>query len=148
MNAQATVPPVIRSVTVAVPVERAFEVFTRRIADWWPLHTHGVFGEDAAGLRLDSERLVERSRDGEEAVWGEVLAWEPPTRLVLTWHPGAGDDEPMTEIEVSFRAQGAATTVVLEHRGWEALGERGAEVRGGYNSGWGTVLDLYASAAA
>ena len=31
-----------KSVTVGVPVERAFEVFTAEIATWWPLHTHAV----------------------------------------------------------------------------------------------------------
>ena len=31
-----------KSVTVSVPVERAFEVFTAEIGTWWPLRTHAV----------------------------------------------------------------------------------------------------------
>jgi uncharacterized protein YndB with AHSA1/START domain len=140
VSAQTNLPPVLRSVTVAVPVERAFDVFTRRIGDWWPLGTHGCFGEDAAGLAFDGERLVERSKSGDEAVWAEVLAWEPPTRIAFTWHPGYADGDPMTEVEVRFRAQGGTTVVELEHVGWERLGERAAEARAGYPEGWVYVL--------
>ncbi|HEY2938122.1 MAG TPA: hypothetical protein VGJ25_16080, partial [Gaiellaceae bacterium] len=100
MNAQATTAPLLRMVTVAVPVERAFEVFTRRVGDWWPLRTHGCFEEETAGVSFESGRLVERSKTGEEAVWGEVLAWEPPGRIAFTWHPGYAEGDPMTEVEV------------------------------------------------
>src|SRR5207237_6074979 len=31
-----------REVTVAVPVERAFEIFTARISTWWPLESHHI----------------------------------------------------------------------------------------------------------
>ena len=36
--------------------------------------------------------LVERSVSGEESVWGSVLAWEPPDRLVFSYlgNPGVG----------------------------------------------------------
>ena len=34
-----------KSVTVSVPVERAFEVFTAEIGTWWPLHTHSIGGD-------------------------------------------------------------------------------------------------------
>jgi uncharacterized protein YndB with AHSA1/START domain len=30
--------------------------------------------------------FYERTPDGAEHDWGEVLAWEPPRRLVSTWH--------------------------------------------------------------
>jgi uncharacterized protein YndB with AHSA1/START domain len=144
MSAQA---PLLRSVTVAVPPERAFEVFTRRLGDWWPLREFSVFGERSAGASIDASRVVERSADGEESVWGEVLVFEPPSRLVFTWHPGYGEDEPATEVEVSFRPHGATTVVELQHRGWEALGERAAEARESYASGWTGVLAAYAAAA-
>ncbi|HEY2936005.1 MAG TPA: SRPBCC domain-containing protein, partial [Gaiellaceae bacterium] len=91
-------------------------------------------------------RLVERSKTGEEAVWGEVLAWEPPGRIAFTWHPGYAEGDPMTEVEVRFRAQGGLTVVELEHRGWERLGERAEEARTGYEVGWPVVLGRYAAA--
>jgi uncharacterized protein YndB with AHSA1/START domain len=142
----ATTPPLLRSTTVAVPVEHAFDVFTRRIGDWWPLATHGCYGEETAGVAFEGERLVERSTGGEEAVWGEVLAWEPPHRLVYTWHPGYAEGAPATEVEVRFRPSGASTVVELEHRGWERLGERAVEARTDYGSGWPTVLARFAAA--
>ena len=30
-----TIAPIVQSVTVGVPPARAFELFTRRIGDWW-----------------------------------------------------------------------------------------------------------------
>jgi uncharacterized protein YndB with AHSA1/START domain len=141
-----TVPPVLRSVTVAVPAERAFEVFTRRIGDWWPLQRYGCFEDRTAGVFFEDDRLVERSTGGEEAVWGEVLVWEPPARLAFTWHPGHAEGDPHTEVEVHFRPQGGSTVVELEHTGWERLGAQAAEIRAQYESGWPGVLDLYAQA--
>ena len=147
MSAHATAAPLLRTVTVAVPVERAFEVFTRRVGDWWPLRTHGCFEEDSAGVTFESGRLVERSKAGDEAVWGEVLAWEPPTRIAFTWHPGYPEGDPTTEVEVRFRAQGGSTVVELEHRGWERLGGRAEDARASYEVGWPIVLGRYAEAA-
>ena len=146
MSAQTTAPPILRTVTVAVDAERAFEVFTRRIGDWWPLQSHGCFERDSAGVRFENDRIVERSTTGEEASWGEVLAWEPPTRIAFTWHPGYAEGEPSTEVEVRFRAQGGTTVVELEHRGWERLGERAREARASYHDGWDIVLGRFASA--
>ena len=31
-----------KSVTVAAPVERAWEVFTERLQTWWPFDTHSI----------------------------------------------------------------------------------------------------------
>ena len=146
MSAPVTAAPLLRSVTVAVPVERAFEVFTRRIGDWWPLQTHGCFGEQASTVTLERGVLVERSTDGNEAVWGELLAWEPPTRVAFTWHPGYPDGAAATEVEVRFHEHGGTTVVELEHRGWERLGSRAGETRASYASGWPTVLARYAKA--
>jgi len=146
MSAQTTAPPVLRTVTVAVDAERAFEVFTRRIGDWWPLQSYSCFEEDATGVVFEAERIVERSKSGEEAVWGEILAWEPPFRIAFTWHPGAEAGAPMTEVEVRFRPQGGSTVVELEHTGWERLGEGWEETRSQYENGWPAVLDLFTQA--
>lgn len=42
--------PVRKSVTVPATPERAFELFTAHIRQWWPLATHSVGGEQAAGI--------------------------------------------------------------------------------------------------
>ncbi|MGL5912482.1 MAG: SRPBCC family protein, partial [Phycicoccus sp.] len=142
-------PPVIRSAFVARPLEQAFAVFTRQIGAWWPLPTHGLFGADAGALAFEDGLLVERAVDGRSSVWGEVLAWEPPHRVVLAWHPGREAAE-ASEVEVRFTASdGGGTRVELEHRGWERFGESAMVRRHGYvgPGAWGHVLDHFADVA-
>lgn len=141
-------PPVLRAAHVARPVEEAFDVFTRQIGAWAPLPTHGVFGAEAGGLGFEDGVLVERARNGRTAVWGEVLTWDPPHRLVLTWHPGRGVDE-ASEVEVRFAAVDGGTRVELEHRGWERFGADAVARRRGYvgPGAWGHVLDHFADGA-
>jgi uncharacterized protein YndB with AHSA1/START domain len=143
------VEPIRKSITVDASVDHAFEVFTERMGEWWPAKTHSAHKEltDEAGLepRLGGA-IFELWRDGRED-WGEITVWEPPHRLVFTWHPGLPPEE-TTEVEVRFAADGDSTVVELEHRGWEARGERAAEVRADYDQGWIGVLEHYAKAAA
>ena len=63
----------------------------------------------------------------------------------MSWYPGH-DDSQATELEVRFSAEGAATRVDLEHRGWEILGARAPEARTSYDGGWTTVLGHYSTA--
>ncbi len=143
------VEPVRKTITVDASVEHAFEVFTQRMGEWWPAKTHSAHKELAheAGLepRLGGA-IFELWRDGREN-WGEITVWEPPHRLVFTWHPGLLLEE-TTEVEVRFAADGDSTVVELEHRGWEARGDRAADVRADYDQGWIGVLEHYAKAAA
>jgi uncharacterized protein YndB with AHSA1/START domain len=140
--------PVLKTVTVSRPVEEAFHVFTEDMGAWWPLGRYSVDPDRAEDVVLEPKvggRLYERRPDG-RADWGEVLAWDPPARLVFTWHPGRGSEE-ATEVEVRFTASAGGTLVELEHRGWEILGERAAAVRSSYEQGWPGVLDDYAKHA-
>ena len=142
-------PPVLRSAHVARPLDETFAVFTRQIGAWWPLPTHGLFGGDAGGLGFEGGLLVERAVDGRTCVWGEVLHWDPPHRVVLTWHPGTDADD-ASEVEVRFTASdGGGTRVELEHRGWERFGDSAMLRRHGYvgPGAWGHVLDHFADVA-
>ena len=141
--------PVRQSIRVRRPIEAAFELFTRDIGTWWPVETHNL-GGDVAGVVFE-ERLggtiYEVSRDGRTFVWGRVLAWEPPHRVVFSWHPNAADPAP-TEVEVRFVAEAAAVTrVELEHRGWERLGEAGPDERLRYLNGWPYVIGRFGQSA-
>ena len=80
--------------------------------------------------------------------WGRVLAWDPPNVLTLEWSVNQTDDEPPTELEVRFTAEGDGTRVDLEHRGWERLSVNGDERRADYDNGWPGVLDAYRRAPA
>jgi hypothetical protein len=45
-----SIEPVRKTVTVPAAPPRAFELFTRHIHEWWPLATHSVGAEQAAGV--------------------------------------------------------------------------------------------------
>lgn len=140
--------PVVRSAWVNRPIDQAFSVFTDEIGAWWPLPTHGLFGETSGVVVFDGERLIERSTDGSEAVWGHVTTWEPPRRVTIAWHPGRSLEE-ASEVEVSFSERNEGTDVVIEHRGWQVFGADAANRRLGYvgPNAWGYVLDHFADGA-
>lgn len=140
--------PVLRAAHVRRPPADAFRLFTEHIGAWWPLPSHGLFGDRAGTLSFRDGRLVEQAVTGEETVWGEVLVWEPPHRLAITWHPGRTDG-PASTVEVRFTGDADGTRVELTHHGWEAFGERAGAARQGYvgPSAWGHVLDHYADVA-
>jgi uncharacterized protein YndB with AHSA1/START domain len=144
MTAQQTTAPVVRAVTVRRNQEDAFRLFTERIADWWPMETHSVFGATAR-VDVEGSEIVERSADGQRSVWAEIVESSPPRRLVLSWHPGTDPVKP-TRVEVSFAPDGEGTRVELTHTGWETLGERAEAARQSYDEGWQSVLELFAKA--
>lgn len=136
-------PPIRREVLVDLGPDRAFELFTERIGDWWPLASHSVFGAGAS-VTFTADKLVETLGE-QTAVWGEVIEWQPAALLVISWHAGQSEAE-STRVTVRFTEQGEQTLVVLEHSGWEAR-EDPAEVRREYDQGWPPALDFYAAAA-
>jgi uncharacterized protein YndB with AHSA1/START domain len=148
MNPQMTeIVPVRKTVRVGRPPEEAFRIYTEGIATWWPLETHSPSqkSETVVMEQREGGRLYERTVDGDEVDWGEILVWEPPHRLVHSWHLGGSAT---TEVELRFTPQGDGTLVELVHRGWERYGDKAAERRASYDSGWDFVFgDRYASAA-
>ncbi|MDW3220248.1 MAG: SRPBCC domain-containing protein [Acidimicrobiales bacterium] len=143
-----TPPPVVRAAWVPRTPDDAFRIFTEEIGAWWPLPTHGIFGDESGGVVFADDRVVERSLSGEESVWAEVRVWEPPARLVLSWHPGRDHDD-ASEVEVNFHADEDGTRVVLEHRGWETFGADAMGRRRSYvgPNAWGHALDHFADGA-
>jgi uncharacterized protein YndB with AHSA1/START domain/uncharacterized protein YciI len=140
----AVVPPLHHEVRVDLDPEQAFELFTKRIGEWWPMANLSVFGEDATVAFTDDGRLLER--DGEQASsWGEVTEWVPGERLAMTWHPGMAEQQ-ASQVTVTFAPYGAQTLVTLVHAGWEVY-EDAIAARNEYTGGWPTVLTLYATAA-
>src|SRR3954452_20857588 len=117
---QATDIAVRREITVDATPQRAFEVFTEGFDTWWPRsHTIGEAELDRVVIEPRAGgRWLELGKDGSECVWGEVLAYDPPNRLALTWHIN-GDwvkEEAASETEVTFTpAGGGATKVELAH---------------------------------
>jgi len=156
MDTPATVPDLSRTIAVAVPVDRAFGVFTDSIGVWWP---YGIGDFDKVQVILEPReggRWYERDMDGSEWDWGRVLAWAPPHRLVVTWQVNGRwqyDPDPAraSEIEVRFTADGPARTRVdLAHRGLDRLagGQNiyDAVSEDGSGLGWSAALELFANA--
>jgi uncharacterized protein YndB with AHSA1/START domain len=145
-----------RSVTVAAPIALAFEVFTGRIQTWWPMASHHIGQADCAAVVIEPRaggRWYERGVNGIECVWGQVLVWEAPRRVVLVWQLSAHwQFDPLlhTEVDVRFTAIDDHTTRVdLEHRGLEAYGADAMAMRDAFASpnGWNGMLDHYAQVA-
>jgi uncharacterized protein YndB with AHSA1/START domain len=150
-----------KSITVQAGQWRAFDVFTKEHGTWWPrvYHIGSVDYETAVIEPFAGGRWYERSVDGSESVWGYVLVWEPPRRLVLAWQISADwqfDAEVTTEIDVRFEPVGEnRTRVELEHRHLDRFGTRAAEMRAIFDSGgvpgapqgWAGILRQFAKVA-
>ena len=145
-----------KTVTVNAPVKHAFRVFTEEHGKWWPLDTHHIGKVAAATAIIEPHvggRWYERGVDGTECVWGKVLAWEPPHRLVLAWQLTADwryDLTLETEVEVSFVAEGPGRTrLELEHRHLDRYRDQAGVMRSIFDSegGWTGIVARFAVAA-
>jgi uncharacterized protein YndB with AHSA1/START domain len=146
---------VTKMVTVQATRERAFAVFTEEFFTWWPASHHIGDAElaDAVIEPRTGGRWYERGTDGNECDWGRVLAYDPPARVLLSWHLQADwsyDPDPAraSEVEVRFIAEAPdRTRVELEHRHIERHADPEG-VRGGIDSpgGWAGILVTYAEA--
>jgi uncharacterized protein YndB with AHSA1/START domain len=146
-----------KAVSVDAPRDVAWRVFTERMGMWWPLTVYKIGKTNAADAVIEPRvggRWYERGDDGSICDWGSVLAWEPPSRLVLSWDIGADwqyDPKLKTEIEICFIAEGKdATRVELEHRKLDRYGARRDEMRRIFETegDWGRLLAAFAQTAA
>ncbi|HYZ90968.1 MAG TPA: SRPBCC family protein [Actinomycetota bacterium] len=142
-----------KEITVDVPVERAFEVFAA-VDAWWIREHHNGPGEleEVVVEPREGGRCYNREVGGNEVEWGKVLAWEPPTRLVLGWQLNAQwtyEPDFVTEVEVTFAPESEQSTrVVLEHRNLDRYGDAAQEIFESLDSdgGWGGSLASFANA--
>jgi activator of Hsp90 ATPase-like protein len=155
-NKPAAGPIVRKTVIVTAPLAVAFEVFTAQMQTWWPMASHHIGEADCAAVVIEPRaggRWFERGVDGVECVWGQVLVWEVPRRVVLAWQLSAQfrfDPSIHTEVDVRFvKIDERTTRVELEHRGLEAYGADAMAMHDTFNSpnGWNGMLDHYAQLA-
>ncbi|HUN87032.1 MAG TPA: SRPBCC family protein [Terracidiphilus sp.] len=135
----------------------AWRVFTEKMGSWWPLAYYKIGPANAVDAVIEpyvGGRWFERGEDFSTCQWGTVIAWEPPSRIVLSWDIDADwkyDPELNTEIEVRFIAYGSKRTrVELEHRRLDRYGARRDEMRRIYDTegDWGKLLEAFAGVAA
>jgi uncharacterized protein YndB with AHSA1/START domain len=145
-----------KAIDVQAAQETAWRVFTEKMGTWWPLAIYKIgkaHAIDAVIEPYQGGRWYERGDDGSTCEWGTVLAWEPYSRLLLSWDISADwrpDPTLKTEIEVRFIASGSnVTRVELEHRRLDRYGARRDEMRRIFDTegDWGRFLALFAQLA-
>ncbi len=113
---------------VDVDPATAFRVFTEEVDAWWrdgprfrwhPERGSALRFEPGVGGRF-LETYADAPGDGFEV--GRIRVWDPPRRLVFGFRARNFLPDQSTEVEVRFEADGPATRVTVEHRGWAALG--------------------------
>jgi uncharacterized protein YndB with AHSA1/START domain len=129
-------------VSVPVPPEAAFRIFTEEIDRWWRRGLkYRVAGKRRGILHLEpyvGGRLFEsfelgpsptgtaeasetRGRPVKVVETGRVLVWEPPSRLVFEWRAVNFKKDEATEVEVCFEPSQTGTRVTVTHRGWTRI---------------------------
>ncbi|MGA2397626.1 MAG: SRPBCC family protein [Steroidobacteraceae bacterium] len=153
MKPSLQIAPVRKTLVVKATPKKAFEVFTAGIDRWWP-KTHGI-GEGPVQESIIEPfvggRWYSRHANGEEAVVGHVLVWEPTHRFVCSWEISADWKSDAraafaSEVEVRFLPEGPNTTrVELEHRNFERMAAPGGEkMRNEVDGGWAKILEMFA----
>lgn len=141
---------------VDVSPDVAFRAFFEQFGEWWPAgYTFTV--DDLAYIGLEPRaggRCIERDSAGRELVWGEVLDYQPPERVVFSWwiQPDRtidSDTARASEVAVRFVDEGTLTRVEFEHRNLARHGEDWEMMRDGLASreGWPILLQFYSDFA-
>ena len=144
-----SIAPIVKSVVVKPPPARAFDLFVAQMGRWWPsARTPGKNpAVDVVVEPRQGGRWFERDAEGNETLWGEVLAYEPPQRLLLGWKLGSNfqyDPNLLTEVEITFApAPNGGATVRLEHRHLERFGAEAERMYGRISQGWPERLAEY-----
>ena len=154
MNTHVPIAPVRQSVVVEAPIERAFKVFTEEFGSFKP-REHNLLSVPLAETVFEPRvggHLYDRGIDGSECRWARVLAYEPPSRVLLSWDISPRwqietDPGKTSEWEVRFTAETSnRTRVDLEHRNLERHGEGWESERDGVagDRGWPLYLQRFA----
>lgn len=142
---------VFRSVNVALPQDRAFELFATRMTEFWP-KDHSIGASELAEVVIEPRsggRWFERGVDGSECQWGEVAVWEPPRKVLLLWQIGADwqfDPKFETEIAVTFIEDGPdRSRLELRHCNLQRYGDNAEKMRAVFDEpgGWTGTLGAF-----
>lgn len=155
MSSHAQDTSIKRSIVVEAPIERAFEVFTKKFGSFKPAE-HNLLAVQIAETVFEPRvggYLYDRGVDGSECRWARVLAYEPPNRVLLSWNISPRwqietDPDKASEWEVRFISETPdRTRVEIEHRKLERHGEGWEGVRDsvGGDQGWPLYLRRYAT---
>lgn len=116
------------SVSVRVPIEDAFRIFTEEIDQWWrrgvAFRVAGrrpgvIHFEPKLGGRLFEEFDVRGSSRLIEL--GRIVEWSPPSHFAFEWRGVNFAPSESTRVDVTFVAKGSGTFVEVTHSGWSQL---------------------------
>lgn len=116
------------TVLVHVAPADAFRIFTEEIDGWWRAGLKYRIGTNRSVVHLEPKlggRLFETftAPSGAEKLveTGKITAWEPPSRVVMTWRAVNFKPDEETEVEVRFDRAKSGTNVTVIHRGWAKI---------------------------
>jgi uncharacterized protein YndB with AHSA1/START domain len=138
------VDPLKLEFSVACSPEHAFDIWANKTSLWWPAD-HSVSADPELVVTIEPRsggRIFERTSEGAEHDWGEVVVWEPPRRLAYLWHIGR-DRGYATNVEITFTGDAGATTVTIVHSGWDRLGDEASEMKRRNDLGWSSLIPHY-----
>jgi uncharacterized protein YndB with AHSA1/START domain len=152
------VEPIQKSIVVNTGIERAFALFVDQFDAIKP-REHNLLPVPIAETVFEPRvggHVYDVGVDGSRCEWSRVLAYEPPSRLVISWDIGPTwqlepDPAKASEVEVRFIAESDdRTRVELEHRHLDRHGEGWQAVADGVDSdaGWPLYLSRYGDLAA
>jgi uncharacterized protein YndB with AHSA1/START domain len=131
MTSTAATTSVSLDITVDVPAETAFRLFTEQFDQVKP-REYNLLSAPIAQTVFEPHvggHIYDRGTDGSICRWARVLAFDPPERVVFTWDIDPRwqletDPDRTSEVEVRFVAEGDdRTRVLLEHRHIDRHGE-------------------------
>ena len=125
-----TLDAVTVSTVVRVGPATAFRVFCDDIDQWWRRNPQYRRNPDSIVRFVErpARKLVEVTPEGTVDL-GQVLRWEPPHLIQLSWHVSIGDvDGSDSTVEVRFEPSKAGTRVTITHGGLSDLEPGGAAV--------------------
>ena len=158
MTTPAVATSIRHQVVVDAPIERAFSVFPQGFGSFKPPE-HNMLGVDIAETVFELREggsVYDRGVDGSECHWARVLAYDPPTRIVISWGISPQwqietDHAKTSEVDVRFIAETPdRTRVELEHRNLDRHGDGWESVREGVDAeqGWPLYLHRFAEVVA
>ena len=125
---------ILASIDIDAPVERVWQVMTGEglVEEW--LGCLGYKAEIGHVFHMQQDRDKHARGDTSGATHCELLALDPPRRMVFSWYL---PDMPKTQVSIALTPAGAGTRAELRHSGWDQLeGDAIAAIRDALAGGW------------
>ncbi len=145
--------PVVKTVDVPCPQQRAFETFVD-MPRWWPLEKRSMSlmwaKAPAKSLTADAReggKIIELAADDKEHHWGTFRIVDPHSHVQFDFHMGLPAEQ-TGQVDVRFTPLSATETrVELTHSNWEGYGDMAEMMVNGYGSSWSMLFEEHFAGA-